>query len=168
MADSRPVLLVVEDDLGLQKQMRWSLDRFNVVFAQDRDSAIALLRRHEPTVVTLDLGLPPETGSTEEGFKTLDEILTLSPATKVIAVTGQNDRANALRAIGAGAYDFFSKPFDADTLGMVIDRAFNVADLERENLRRSHSVFEMPLKDLITRDPNMVKVCRQIEKLSPT
>ena len=168
MADSRPVLLVVEDDLGLQKQMRWSLERFNVVFAQDRDSAIAQLRRHEPTVVTLDLGLPPDTSSVEEGFKALDEILSLAPATKVIAVTGQNDRGNALRAIGAGAYDFFAKPFDADTLGLVIDRAFNVADLERENLRRSHSVFEMPVKDLITRDPGMVKVCRQIEKLAPT
>jgi two-component system NtrC family response regulator len=168
MADSRPVLLVVEDDLGLQKQMKWSFDRFNVVFAQDHDSAIAQLRRHEPVVVTLDLGLPPDTDSPEEGFRTLSEIQTLAPATKVIAVTGQNDRADALRAIGAGAYDFFPKPFDAETLGLVIDRAFNVAELERENMRRSHSVFEMPLKDLVTRDPGMVKVCRQIEKLAPT
>ncbi len=168
MADSRPVLLMVEDDLGLQKQMRWSFDRFNVVFAEDRESAITQLRRHEPAVVTLDLGLPPDTDSPEEGFEVLEEILSLAPATKVIAVTGQNDRGNALRAIASGAYDFFAKPFDAETLGLVIDRAFNVAELERENLRRTEMTQTMPLEGLITRDPGMIKVCRQIEKLAPT
>ncbi len=114
MADERPTLLMIEDDLGLQKQMRWSFDRFNVIFADNRETAIAQLRRHEPAVVTLDLGLPPDPDTTSEGFKTLEEILSLAPTTKVIALTGQNDRSNALRAIGMGAYDFFAKPFEPD------------------------------------------------------
>ena len=168
MADTRPVLLVIEDDLGLQKQMRWSFDRYNVVFAEDRESAINQLRRFEPTVVTLDLGLPPDTDTPVEGFAVLEEILSLAPSTKVIAVTGQNDRDNALRAIATGAYDFFSKPFDAETLGLVVDRAFNVAELERENRLRSTFTDTMPLEGLITRDPAMIKMCRQIEKLAPT
>ena len=120
MADERPTLLMVEDDLGLQKQMRWSFDRYEVVFAADREAAIAQLRRHEPRVMTLDLGLPPEPDSTTEGFRTLEQVLTLAPSTKVIALTGQNDRANAVKAIGMGAYDFFAKPFDADVLGLVL------------------------------------------------
>lgn len=168
MADTRPVLLVIEDDLGLQKQMRWSFDRFDVVFAEDRESAITQLRRHEPAVVTLDLGLPPNTNTPDEGFAVMEAILSLAPNTKIVAVTGQNDRNNALRAIATGAYDFFSKPFDAETLGLVVDRAFNVAELERENQRRSAFSGTTPLEGLITRDPGMIKLCRQIEKLAPT
>jgi len=119
--------------------MKWSFDQYNVVFAGDREQAIAHVRRYEPTVVTLDLGLPPETDNPSEGFRTLEEILTLVPNTKVIALTGQNDRANAVRAIGLGAYDFFAKPFEPDILGMVIARAFRLADLERENRRLAES-----------------------------
>ena len=119
-------------------------------------------------MVTLDLGLPPDTDTPVEGFAVLEEILSLAPSTKVIAVTGQNDRDNALRAIATGAYDFFSKPFDAETLGLVVDRAFNVAELERENRLRSTFTDTMPLEGLITRDPAMIKMCRQIEKLAPT
>lgn len=168
MSDERPVLLMVEDDIGLQKQMRWSFDRYEVVFAQDRDSAIAQLRRHEPSVMTLDLGLPPEPDTPAEGFRTLEAVLSLAPSTKVIALTGQNDRANAVRAIGMGAYDFFAKPFEADILGLVIDRAFRLADLERENRRLAEFRSDSPLAGLLTRDPGMLKVCRQIERLAPT
>ena len=168
MSDERPLLLMVEDDKGLQKQMRWSFDQYEVVFAGDRESAIAALRRHEPAVVTLDLGLPPEPDTPDEGFRTLEEILSLAPATKVIALTGQNDRANALRAIGLGAYDFFAKPFEADVLGLVIARAFRVAELERENRRLTESSLGEAVTGLLTRDPGMAKVCRQIEKLAPT
>jgi two-component system NtrC family response regulator len=168
MADERPTLLMVEDDLGLQKQMRWSFDRYNVIFADNRKAAVAQLRRHEPLVATLDLGLPPDPDTPNEGFKTLEEILALAPATKVIALTGQNDRGNALRAIGMGAYDFFAKPFEPDVLGLVIDRAFRLADLEQENRRLSESVSTSPLSGLLTRDPGMLKICRQIERLAPT
>ncbi|ODU67681.1 MAG: PEP-CTERM-box response regulator transcription factor [Lautropia sp. SCN 66-9] len=161
--------MMVEDDIGLQKQMRWSFDRYNVLFAQDRESALATLRRHEPTVVTLDLGLPPDADGTSEGFRTLEEILSLVPATKVIVLTGQNDRANALKAIGLGAYDFFAKPFEADLLSVVIDRAMRLADLERENrelLMKQSS--ETPLDGLLSRDPGMLKLCRQVDRLAPT
>jgi two-component system NtrC family response regulator len=169
MADERPTLMMVEDDPGLQKQMRWSFDQYNVVFAQDRESAIAQLRRYEPSVVTLDLGLPPDADGTSEGFATLEQIVSLSPATKVIVLTGQNDRNNALKAIGSGAYDFFAKPFEADILGLVIDRAFRVADLERENRQLiARQAGDTPLDGLLTRDAGMLKLCRQIEKLAPT
>ena len=168
MNDERPVLLMVEDDRGLQKQMRWSFDQYNVVFAEDRDHAIAALRRYEPAVVTLDLGLPPNPDTPDEGFRILREVLALAPGTKVIALTGQNDRANAVCAIGMGAYDFFAKPFEAEILGMVIARAFRVADLERENRRLTESRRNDVVEGLLTRDPGMLKVCRQIERLAPT
>ena len=169
MADERPLLLMVEDDIGLQKQMRWSFDRFNLMFAADRETALATLRRHEPAVVTLDLGLPPDADGTSEGFATLQEILTFAPATKVIVLTGQNDRGNALKAVAMGAYDFFAKPFEAEMLNTVIDRAFRLADLERENRElRARQTGEMPLDGLLTRDPGMLKICRQVERLAPT
>jgi len=168
MSDERPLLLMIEDDKGLQKQMRWSFDQYEVVFAGDRESAIAALRRYEPAVVTLDLGLPPDPDVPDHGFRTLEEILSLAPSTKVIALTGQNDRANALRAIGLGAYDFFAKPFEADVLGLVIARAFRLADLERENRRLTEASLGEAVTGLLTRDPGMSKVCRQIERLAPT
>jgi two-component system NtrC family response regulator len=168
MSDDRPVLLMVEDDRGLQKQMRWSFDDYDVVFAEDRDSAIAALRRCEPAVMTLDLGLPPNPDTTEEGFRILQEVLSLAPSTKVIALTGQNDRANAVRAIGIGAYDFFAKPFEAETLGLVIARAFRLAELERENARLLDASLAGSIPGMLTRDPGMLKVARQIERLGPT
>ena len=169
MVDERPALMMVEDDIGLQKQMRWAFDRYNVMFAQDRESAIATLRRHEPAVVTLDLGLPPDADGTREGFATLEQIVSLAPDTKVIVLTGQNDRGNALKAIASGAYDFFAKPFEPDILGLVIDRAFRLADLERENrLLLQRQAGDTPLDGLLTRDPGMQKLCRQIERIAPT
>jgi len=169
MADERPVLMMVEDDIGLQKQMRWSFDDYNVLFAQDRESALALLRRHEPKVVTLDLGLPPDPDGTSEGFATLEQIVALAPGTKVIVLIGQNDRSNALKAIGAGAYDFFAKPFEAETLGLIIGRAFRLADLEAENrLLLARQAGDTPLDGLLTRDPTMQKLSRQVERLAPT
>ena len=111
MAQSAP-LLIVEDDLALQKQIKWSLDRFDSVTASDRESALVQFRRHQPAVVTMDLGLPPDPDSVSEGFRLLEQLLALDGNVKVIVLTGQNDQANALRAIGLGAYDFFAKPFD--------------------------------------------------------
>jgi two-component system, NtrC family, response regulator len=168
MDADRPVLLVIEDDPGLRKQMRWSFDAYEVVLADDRDSAIAALRRIEPAVVTLDLGLPPHPDTPEEGFRLLGEILSLAPATKVIALTGQDERANAVRAIAMGAYDFFEKPFDAETLGLTISRAFRLAELEDEHRRLLQNRGGENVAGLLTRDPGMTKLCRQIEKIAPT
>ncbi len=168
MSEERPALLMVEDDRGLQKQMRWSFDDYEVIFAEDFDSAITALRRYEPAVMTLDLGLPPDPDDTTQGFRILEEVISLAPSTKVIALTGQNDRSNAVRAIGLGAYDFFAKPFEADTLGLVVARAFRVADLERENQRLMASRLGAGMTGLISRDPGMLKITRQIERLAPT
>jgi two-component system NtrC family response regulator len=159
-------LLIVEDDLALQKQIKWSLDRFDCVTASDRESALVQFRRHQPAVVTMDLGLPPDPDATSEGFKLLEQLLAADPNVKVIVLTGQNDQANALRAIALGAYDFFAKPFEPELLGLTIDRAFRLAELQAEN-RRLQAIHQPDaLSGLITRDPEMLKVCRMIERVA--
>ena len=164
-APSTP-LLIVEDDLALQKQIKWSLDRFDCVTASDRESALVAFRRHQPAVVTMDLGLPPDPDSTSEGFKLLEQLLSADPNVKVIVLTGQNDQANALRAVGMGAYDFFAKPFEPELLGLTIDRAFRLAELQAENRRLQAISQPDAMGGLITRDPEMLKVCRMIERVA--
>jgi two-component system NtrC family response regulator len=111
------------------------------VTASDRESALVAFRRHQPAVVTMDLGLPPDPDSTSEGFKLLEQLLDADPNVKVIVLTGQNDQANALRAVAMGAYDFFAKPFEPELLGLTIDRAFRLASCRRRTgaCRRSAS-----------------------------
>lgn len=161
-----PLLLIVEDDLGLQKQIKWSLDRFESVTAADRESALVQFKRHNPAVVTMDLGLPPDADSVSEGFKLLGQMLELDPHVKVIVLTGQNDQANALRAIALGAYDFFAKPFDPDLLGLTIDRAFKLFELQRENQRLQALHQPDALSGLMTRDPEMMRLCRTVERVA--
>ena len=168
MSDQRKPLLIVEDDPALQKQMKWAFDAYDVAVASDRESALAQLRRVEPAVVTMDLGLPPAPDEVTEGFATLSEILSLAPDTKVIVLTGQNDRANALKAIGMGAYDFFAKPFEPDVLTLTIERAFRLHELQEENRRLRTSTAETALSGLLTRDPEMLRACRMIERVAPT
>ncbi len=164
-SDKQRTLLIVEDDLALQKQMRWAFDACETVVASDRESAIAQLRKHEPAVVTMDLGLPPAPDDVSEGFKLLREILTLAPDTQVIVLTGQHDRENAVKAVGLGAYDFFAKPFEPELLNLTIERAFRMHDLQMENARLA-ALEGSPLSGLLTRDPGMLKICRTIEKLA--
>ncbi len=164
-SDKQRTLLIVEDDLALQKQMRWAFDACETVVASDRESAIVQLRKHEPAVVTMDLGLPPAPDDVSEGFKLLREILTLAPDTKVIVLTGQHDRENAVKAVGLGAYDFFAKPFEPELLNLTIERAFRMHDLQMENARLA-ALEGSPLSGLLTRDPGMLKICRTIEKLA--
>lgn len=161
-------LLIVEDDPALQKQMKWAFDTYEILLASDRESALAQVRRHEPEVVTMDLGLPPAPDDTSEGFRLLDEILQLAPDTKVIVLTGQHDRENAVRAVGAGAYDFFGKPFEPELLGLTIDRAFRLYDLQRENRRLLALQPAGALDGMLTRDRAMLRICRTIEKVAPT
>ena len=165
MSEKQRALLIVEDDPALQKQMRWAFDTRETIVADDRESAIAQLRRHEPAVVTMDLGLPPAPDDVTEGFRLLREILALAPDTKVIVLTGQHDRENAVRAVGLGAYDFFAKPFEPELLELTIERAFRMHDLQVENARLA-AVGSSPLSGLLTRDPGMLKICRTIEKLA--
>lgn len=167
MTEQRRTLLIVEDDPALQKQLRWAFDGFEAVVAGDRENALAQLRRHEPAVVTMDLGLPPDPDGTSEGFRLLGEILALVPDTKVIVLTGQHDRENALRAVGMGAYDFFAKPFEPELLTLTLERAFRLFDLQQENARLLAGPVA-GLHGVISRDPGMLKVCRTIEKLAVT
>ncbi|TAH47931.1 MAG: PEP-CTERM-box response regulator transcription factor [Betaproteobacteria bacterium] len=157
--------MIVEDDPALQKQMRWAFDGFETVVASDRESAITQLRRYEPAVITMDLGLPPAPDDVTEGFRLLGEVLALAPDTKVIVLTGQHDRENAVKAVGMGAYDFFAKPFEPDMLALTIERAFRMYDLQAENARLV-ALQTSPLSGLLTRDPGMLKICRTIEKLA--
>ncbi len=161
-------LLIVEDDPGLCRQLRWCFEDYVIHIAGDRESAIAELRRHEPVVVLQDLGLPPHPEGVEEGLLTLAEILRLAPHTKVIVVTGNGDQENALTAIAQGAYDFYEKPVNTDTLKLLVDRAFNIAELEAENRQLQNRVNESPLDGIVAASESMLAVCRMIEKVAPT
>ncbi len=162
----RRTLLVVEDDEGLQRQLKWAYEDYQVVIAGTREQAITALREHEPAVVTLDLGLPPDPDGTSEGFATLEEIRRLMPATKVIVATGHGARESALRAVAMGAYDFYKKPVDSDDLGMIVARAFHLHDIEAENRRLEASRDSRVLGAIVTASPEMHKVTRTIERVA--
>jgi two-component system NtrC family response regulator len=164
----KPKLLIVEDDEGLQRQLRWAYDDYEVLVASDRDSALSLVRSNEPAVVTLDLGLPPDPDGVSEGFAALENILSLKPDTKVIVASGHGARESALRAIASGAYDFYQKPVDIDQLGLIVRRAFQLHDIETENRRLEGQVGESRtvLGTMITAAPEMLKVARTIERVA--
>jgi two-component system NtrC family response regulator len=168
MPDLRPKLLIVEDDPGLQRQLRWAYEEYQLFIAGDREEAIETLRAEAPDVVTLDLGLPPDPDGTSEGFAVLEDILRIRPDTKVIVASGHGARESALRAIASGAYDFYQKPVDIDELGLIVARAFHVHRLERENARLAQRAPEdrRVLGRTITAAPEMLKVARTIERVA--
>ena len=168
MSSNERTILVVEDDAGIRKQVRWSFDDYEVVEAGDRKEAISRLRRHEPAVVTLDLGLPPDPGGASEGLATLQEILALAPRTRVIVITGNEDREHAVEAVGMGAHDFYQKPLDPDLLRIIVDRTFRLYELEQENRRLSEQQARSPLSEIIGVSAPMERVRRQIEKIAPS
>ena len=168
MEEEKPKLLIVEDDPGLQSQLRWSFEHFDVTVAEDRDSALKQLRRIEPPVLTLDLGLPPDPGGVTVGFELLEEVLASLPNIKVIVVTGHNDRTNAMRAIEMGAYDFYEKPIDPELLAISVARATRLYEIEQENSRFRSALGTEGLEGLIASSPEMLRVCRTVEKLAPT
>lgn len=169
-SEQRPVLLIVEDDPGLQAQLKWAYEDFDVVIAGDRSAALTLLRSEEPAVVTLDLGLPPDPDGTTEGFAVLDEIMALRPQTKVIVASGHGARESALKAIAKGAYDFYQKPVDIDALGLIVRRALHLSRIEAENrsLATRSSEDNKVLGRMITAAPEMIKVARTIERVANT
>lgn len=170
MIEGKPKLLVVEDDTGLQAQLKWAYDDFEVVIAGDRASAIAALRSEEPAVVTLDLGLPPDPDGTSEGFAVLDEVMALKPDAKVIVASGHGARESALTAIERGAYDFYQKPVDIEQLGLIVRRALNLHRIEAENRALAEKAGEgnRVLGGLITAAPEMIRVARTIERVANT
>ncbi|MGF1550251.1 MAG: PEP-CTERM-box response regulator transcription factor [Sphingomonadaceae bacterium] len=169
-APVKPKLLIVEDDEGLQRQLKWAYDDHEVLLAGDRASALAILRAEEPAVVTLDLGLPPDADGVSEGFAALGEILSLKPDAKVIVATGHGARESALRAIAQGAYDFYAKPVDIDQLGLIVRRAFALHALETENRRLAEraGADQRVLGDIVTAAPEMLKVARMVERVANT
>ena len=161
-------LLIVEDDLGLQRQLRWAYEGYEIVTATDRAEAIVALRAEEPMVATLDLGLPPDPDGVSEGFATLAEMLALKPDLKVIVASGHGAHESALRAIAAGAWDFYQKPIDIDALGLIVARAFHVGALEAENRRLAQNAQAgAALGGLITAAPEMQAVLRTVERVAP-
>jgi two-component system NtrC family response regulator len=167
MADDRPGLLIVEDDLGLQKQLKWCFDEYRVWVAATRAEALAQLRRFEPAVVLQDLGLPPDAAGVSEGLRTLQEILQAAPQVKVIVVTGNGDQSNAVKAVGLGATDFCQKPVEPQILKLIVARAFRMHALEEQN-RELQRQSNSPLAGVIATDEAMLKVCRMVEKVAPT
>ena len=168
MSEEKPRLLIVEDDLGLQKQLKWCFDEHEVLFSATRSEALAQLRRFEPPVVLQDLGLPPDPEGVSEGMATLKEIVSIAPATKVIVVTGNHDRDSALRAVSLGAYDFYQKPVDTDVLRLIVQRAFHISALEEQIRTLREAQLDTPFQGLIATDDAMRKVCRMIDKVAPT
>src|SRR6059058_761823 len=163
---SQRILLVVEDDEGLQRQLKWAYEGYEVICAGDRAGAIEALRAHEPAVVTLDLGLLPDPDGTDEGFATLGEILRLKPDTKVIVATGHGARESATKAVAMGAYDFYKKPVDIDDLGFIVERAFHLHEIEEEHRRLESGAAASVLGAIITAAPEMLKVAKTIERVA--
>jgi len=161
----RKSVLVIEDDEGLRTQMKWALADFDTVVAADRSQGLSLFEEAEPPVVVLDLGLPPDPNGASEGLAALETMLARRPLTKVIIASGNEDRTNALQAITLGAYDFYAKPIDPQVLGLIIQRAQHLHDLEEENLRRAD---ERPsaLAGLIAVSPQMTSLARMVERVA--
>ena len=165
----KPRLLIVDDDDELRTQMKWALaQHYEVVLAEDRQTALEALKSAQPHAVTLDLGLPPSSGDTREGFMALSDMLQTDPLLKVVVVTGQNEKQNGMEAIGLGAYDFFCKPVDVGELKVVLDRAVHIQELERG--RRELVACGQPeaFDEIIGASPQMQTVFGTIQKVSAT
>lgn len=168
MSDEKRTLLIIDDDPGLQKQLKWCFADFNTYTAGDRESGLAILKQNKPPIVLLDLGLPPDPANASEGLAALEQILTIEPSTKVIVVTGNDDKEVALKAIASGAYDFYQKPVDADVLSLIVDRAYRLYLLELENKKLLDGNSQTAINGIIFSSDIMRKVCHTIEKVAPT
>jgi len=166
--EPKPKLLIVDDDQGLQRQLAWTFEDYEVLSAIDRESALAQVSAAEPPIITLDLGLPPDPDGGSEGLATLEKIREISPHSKVIIMTGNEEREFALKAINLGAYDFYQKPIVAETIRLIVGRAHNLFLLEAENRRLRQLEKRSPLRGLVTDSPPMLDVCKVVERVAPT
>ena len=164
---AKPKLLIVEDDEGLCSQYRWAFPACEVQIAHNRAQAVAVVKREAPPVAIMDLGLPPDPDGVSEGFATIADVLRIAPRTKIIVVTGNGERANALRAVALGAYDFCEKPVEIEILRTIIGRGLNLYRLEEENRRLAAMPARSPIERIVTADPGMLKICRDVEKIAP-
>lgn len=166
MNEGKRKILVVEDDPGIQSQMKWALDEREVFIAGDRAAALAVVRKEEPDVVVLDLGMPPDEAGVTEGLATLEEALRLDPSTKVIVASGNSERVHAVEAVRLGAYDYCSKPVDIDNLKLIIERAYHLYDLETDYQKLAREKTTEPFEGLIASSATMLKVCKGLEKVA--
>jgi len=169
VSEDKPKLLILEDDDGLRRQYRWALSDYALFLSGAREEALDLMRLERPPVAIVDLGLPPDPDGASEGLAALEAILTMAPETKVIVASGNESRAHALKAVSLGAYDFYQKPIEIDVLRTILDRALRLFRLEAENRELSalnHS--GSPIDGIISASPEMLRVCRTIEKIAPT
>jgi len=161
-------LLIVDDDAGLLRQLRWAFSDHKVYAAGTRQEAMDFLRTEAIPVAIVDLGLPPDPDGASEGLATLSAILAAAPATKVIIATGNENREHALRAIALGAYDFYQKPIDIDVLQLIVSRAEHMFELEAENRRLAEATLAPPVDGIIASSGEMLRVLRNIEKIAAT
>jgi two-component system, NtrC family, response regulator len=168
MSTTERPLLIVDDDPGLLRQLRWAFSDHKVYPASTRQEAADLVRKDPVPVAIVDLGLPPDPDGASEGLAILADILAIAPATKVIIATGNETREHALQAIALGAYDFYQKPIDIDVLQLIVTRAERIFDLEAENRRLLESTAASPIDGIIASSPEMLGVLRNIEKMAPT
>ena len=161
-------LLLIEDDDALRTQLKWSLDQFDLSFAETREQALAEMRAKEPQVVLLDLGLPPDPEGSSEGLRAVGELLELSPDSKVIVLTGREGQEHALKAVAAGAHDYHQKPTDPAHLALMLERAFYLCELERENRRLHDRDLKSSLPGLVGDSPAVMALARTIGRVAPT
>ncbi len=165
----KPLLLIVDDDEEIRSQLRWALtDEFEILLAEDRASALAAFREKHPPLVLLDLGLPPSPAAPTEGLQTLEEILAEDRLAKVIIVSGQGERANAMRAIGQGAWDFVGKPVDTAELRSILRRAHHVSQLDRDYHALQREFREESFEGILGTSPGMQEVYRVIQRVAAT
>jgi len=163
----RPKLLVVDDDEDLRVQMRWALHaEYEVLLASDRSEAVRVMETERPGLVTLDLGLPPQAQSVEEGFRALEAVQALDPAVKIVVITGRAEREHALTAVAKGAYDYFWKPIDVAELKIVLRRALHLRQLELENRDLQRRLGEEGLEDILGSHAAMQQVFAAVRKVA--
>ncbi|HEU5397151.1 MAG TPA: sigma 54-interacting transcriptional regulator, partial [Verrucomicrobiae bacterium] len=164
-----PKLLIVDDDEEIRTQMKWALAKdYEVLLAEDRPQAIETFHTHHPAVVLLDLGLPPKADAPDEGLAALSELLAADRSAKVVVITGQNEKEIALRAIGAGAYDFLSKPVEMEELKFLLKRAFHVTQLEKEFAEMQTLLRGNSFEGMLGGAPRMQPVFESIRKVATT
>jgi two-component system, NtrC family, response regulator len=164
-----PKILIVDDDEQIRKQIQWALsEEFHVFSAGDRQSAIEVFNKEQIPVVLLDLGLPPQPRKAEEGLLALDEMMGLNPLAKVIIVSGNSERSNALAAVDKGAHDIFPKPVDLDELKVVLHRVYRRIELEKENIDERNLARRVSFEEIIGSSPQMHEVLETLRKASAT
>ncbi len=165
---AKPRLLIVEDDEGLCSQYRWAFPSCDVLLSHTRQQAIALMKRDNPPVAIIDLGLPPDPDGVSEGFSAIEDIMRIAPRTKIVVATGNGARKHALKAVSLGAYDFCEKTVEIEVLRTIVDRGLNLYRLEEENRRLASVPARSPIERIVTASVAMLKVCRDVEKLAST